>query len=113
MEATVYRPLSVVAFNANGIGRQAYELRKQMQDLKIDVALFKNTPENTYEVQHPKLSYTVYRNDRLYGNKDGTAVEVKTVIPQNYVDLPPLLSLEATRVNIPIGHTEMLLASLY
>jgi hypothetical protein len=27
--------------------------------------------------------------------------------------LPPLLSLEATGVSIPIGHTEMLLASVY
>jgi hypothetical protein len=40
MVAIVHRPLKVVAFNANGIGRQAYVLRKQMQNLKIDVALF-------------------------------------------------------------------------
>jgi hypothetical protein len=39
MAATVHRSLKVVAFNANGIGRQAYELRKQMQDLKIVMAL--------------------------------------------------------------------------
>jgi hypothetical protein len=46
MSATVHRPLKFVAFNANGIGRQAYKLRKQMQDLKIDVALFTETSEN-------------------------------------------------------------------
>jgi hypothetical protein len=56
MAATVRRPLKVVAFNANGIGRQAYELRKQLQDLKIDVALFTETTcETTYEVLHSKL----------------------------------------------------------
>jgi hypothetical protein len=40
MAATVQRPLKFVAFNANGTGRQSHEPRKQMQDLKIDVALF-------------------------------------------------------------------------
>jgi hypothetical protein len=29
-----------VTFNVNGIQRQAYEVRKQLQDLKIDVVLF-------------------------------------------------------------------------
>jgi hypothetical protein len=43
LAATVHRPLKVVAFNGNGIGRQAYELRKQMQDVIIDVALFTET----------------------------------------------------------------------
>jgi hypothetical protein len=43
MAAKVLRPLKVVAFNANGIGRQDYELRKQLQDLKIDVAIFTET----------------------------------------------------------------------
>jgi hypothetical protein len=30
---TVYRPLKVVAFNANGIWRRSYELSRQLQDL--------------------------------------------------------------------------------
>jgi hypothetical protein len=55
----------------------------------------------------------IYRNDRLDGNKGGTGVAVEKVIPHTYVDLPPLLSLEATGASIPIGHTEMLLASVY
>jgi hypothetical protein len=57
MAAEVHRPLKDVAFNANSIGRQAYELRKQLQDQKIDVALFMETSETTYEVLHSKLSY--------------------------------------------------------
>jgi hypothetical protein len=36
MATRVHRPLKVLAFNANGIGRQRYELSKQ---LHIDVAL--------------------------------------------------------------------------
>jgi hypothetical protein len=40
-------------------------------------------------------------------------LQSKRESPHTYVDLPPLLSLEATWVSIPIGHTEMLLASVY
>jgi hypothetical protein len=58
-------------------------------------------------------NHHIYRNDRLDGNKGGTAVAVKNGIPHSYVDLQSLLSLEATGVSIPIGHTEMLLASVY
>jgi hypothetical protein len=54
MAARVHGPLTVVAFNANGIGRQAHELRKQMQDLKIDVSHFSDTSETTYEILHYK-----------------------------------------------------------
>jgi hypothetical protein len=40
MASRVHRPLKIIAFNANGIGRQ---LSKQLQDLIIDVALFSDT----------------------------------------------------------------------
>jgi hypothetical protein len=40
---TVHRPLKFVAFNSTGFGRHAYKLRKQMQELKIDVARFSET----------------------------------------------------------------------
>jgi hypothetical protein len=109
MAAIVHRPLKV--FNVNGIGRQAYKLRKQLQDLKIDVALF----TETHLKPHMRFcipNYHIYRNDSLDGNKGGIAVAVKKGIPHTYVDLPPLLSLEAI-VSIPIGYTEMLFASLY
>jgi hypothetical protein len=36
-------PLKVIAFNANGISKQRYELSKHLQDLHIDVALFRDT----------------------------------------------------------------------
>jgi hypothetical protein len=57
MVVAVHRPLKAVAFNANGTGRQAYELRKQMQELKIVVALFSQTSETAHEVLHSKLPY--------------------------------------------------------
>jgi hypothetical protein len=58
-------------------------------------------------------NYHIYRHDRLDRNKGGSAIAVKRGIPHTYVDLPPLLLLEATGVSIPIGHTEMLLAFVY
>jgi hypothetical protein len=48
MATRVHRPHKVLAFNANGIGRQCYELSKQLQDLHVDVVLFfKDTSETT------------------------------------------------------------------
>jgi hypothetical protein len=42
-----------------------------------------------------------------------TAVAVIKGIPHNHVDLPPLVSVEATGVCIPIGNSEVLLAAFY
>jgi hypothetical protein len=39
MDARVHWPLKVIAFNADGIWRQRYDLSKQLQDLHIDVVL--------------------------------------------------------------------------
>jgi hypothetical protein len=44
MTSRVHRPLKILAFNANGIGRQRHKLSKQLQDLSIDVVLFSETP---------------------------------------------------------------------
>jgi hypothetical protein len=49
MATRVHRPLKVLAFNANGIGRQRYELSKQLQELRIDVALLSETHLKPYE----------------------------------------------------------------
>jgi hypothetical protein len=58
-------------------------------------------------------NYHICWNDYKDEHKGGTAVAVKKDIPHSYVDLPPLLSAQATGVCIPIGHAEMLLASVY
>jgi hypothetical protein len=55
MANRVYRPLIVIAFNANGILRQRYELSKQLQDLCMDVTLFSETclkPDERFSVQN-------------------------------------------------------------
>ncbi|PNF35683.1 hypothetical protein B7P43_G17443 [Cryptotermes secundus] len=102
MATRVHRPLKVIAFNANGIGRQRYELSKQLQDLHVDVALFSETHLKPHE-RFFIPNYYFYRIDRQSGRNGGTAVAVRKGIPHNHVDLPPLVSVEATGVCIPIG----------
>jgi hypothetical protein len=84
MAATVHRPLKVVAFNDNDIGRQAYELRKQMKDLKIYVTLFMETHLKPY-MRFYIPNYQIYPKDRLDRNKGGTAVAVKKGMPHTYL----------------------------
>jgi hypothetical protein len=59
------------------------------------------------------MSYRFYRIDDYPGRKGGTAVAVRKGIPHNHVDLPPLVSVEATGLCIPIGNSEILFASVY
>jgi exonuclease III len=111
MATRVHRPLKVVAFNANGIGRQRYELSKQLQEQRVDVALLSETSKLHERFYIP--NYQVYRTDSFPGIKGGTAVAVKKGIPHNHADVPPLDSIEATGVCIPIGNSELLLTAVY
>jgi hypothetical protein len=45
--------------------------------------------------------------------KEGTEVAVRKAIPHSNIDLPPLVSVEATGVCIPIGNRQILLAAVY
>jgi hypothetical protein len=76
MTSRVHRALKILAFNANGIGRQRHELSKQLQDLIIDVALFSETHERFFIT-----NYHVYRMDRYPGSKGGIAIAVSKGIP--------------------------------
>jgi hypothetical protein len=109
MAARFHRPL---AFNANGIGRQRCELSKQLQELHIDVALFSETHLKPHE-RFFIPNYHFYRTDRFPGRKGGTAVAVRKGVPHNHVDLHPFISIEATGVCIPIGNSELMLATVY
>jgi hypothetical protein len=112
MTSRVHRPLKILAFNANCIGRQHHELNKQLQDLRIDVALF----SETYLKPHERFfitNYYVYRKDRYPGRDGGTAVAVKKGIPHDHVELPALVSIEETGVCIPDGNYVVLLAAVY
>jgi hypothetical protein len=108
----IHKPLKVIAFNGNDICKHRYELSKQLQDLYVDVALFSEThlkPHERFFIPNCHL----YRTDRYLARKGGTAVAVRKDILHYHVDLPPLVSVEATRVCIPLGHSEILLAAVY
>jgi endonuclease/exonuclease/phosphatase family metal-dependent hydrolase len=73
------------------------------------VALFSETQLKPHERFYIP-NFHLYRTDRHPG---GTAVAVRKGIPHNHVDLPPLISVEATGVCIPIGNSQVLLAAVY
>jgi hypothetical protein len=75
MANRIHRPLKDIAFNANGIGRQRYELSKLLQDLHVDVALFSETHIEAHERFYIP-NYNFYRVDRHPGMKGGIAVVV-------------------------------------
>jgi hypothetical protein len=78
----------------------------------IDVALFSETHLKPHE-RFFTPNYQFYQTDLYPGRKGGTAVEVRKGIPYNHVDQPPLVSVEATGVCIPIGNSEVRLAGVY
>jgi hypothetical protein len=112
MATRIYRPLEVIAFNENGIARQRYELSKQLQELHVDVALFSGIHLKSHE-RFFIPNYHFYRTDRYLGRKGGTAVAVRKGIPHYHVNLPPLVSVEATGVCMPLGNIEVLLAAVF
>jgi hypothetical protein len=96
----------------NGISKQHYKLSKQLQALHIDVALFSETHLKPHERFYIP-NYHFHRIDHHPGRKGRTAVGVRKGIPHMHVDLPPLISVEATGICIPIGNKEILLAAVY
>jgi hypothetical protein len=112
MASRVHRPISVIAFNANGIGRQRYELSKQLQDLHVDVALFSGTHLKPHKRLHIP-NYNFYLIDLHPGREGSGDVAVRQGVPHNHADLPPLMSIQPTGVCIPNGDSDILLAAVY
>jgi hypothetical protein len=109
LATTLHRPLEVRAFNANVIGRQCYEVSKQLQDLHIDLALF----SEIHLKPHERFFIPNYLTNRYPGRKGETAIAVRKCIPHNYVNLPSIVSVVATGVCIPIVNCEVLFAAVY
>jgi hypothetical protein len=97
MPATVHRPLKIIAFNANGIGNQACNVRNQLQDLKIDMALFSET-HLKHHMRFYIPQYDIYQTDHEDWHKGGAPITVKKGIPHTCIYLPPALSVEAAGV---------------
>jgi hypothetical protein len=80
MTARFHRPLKLIAFNANDIWRQNYELNKQLKGLNIDVALLSEIDLKPHE-RFFVPNFLFYRTDRFPGRKCGTAVAAIKVFP--------------------------------
>jgi hypothetical protein len=80
MAARVHRPLKVIAFNANGIARQRYELSKQLQDLSIDVVLFSETHLKPHE-RFFIPNYNFYRTDGGHAEKAELPLQLGKAFP--------------------------------
>jgi hypothetical protein len=112
MAARVHRLVEVIAFTANGIWRQRYELSsKHLQDLHKDAALIKKTHLKPHE-RFFIPNYCFFQTDCFLGRKGQTVIAVRKGIPCNHVDLSPLASIEATGACIQIGNSKMLLAAV-
>jgi hypothetical protein len=79
--------------------------------LNYDVALLSETHLKSHE-RFFIPNYHFYWPDCFPGREGGTAVEVRKGVPHTHVDLPPLVSIEATGVCILIGNNEVLLAAV-
>jgi hypothetical protein len=76
MASRFHRPLKILSLNANGILRQCHELSKQLEYLRIHVALLSEThlkPHEKFFLQN----YNVYRIDLYPGKKGRTAIAVR------------------------------------
>jgi hypothetical protein len=80
MATRVHRPLKVIAFNANGIGRQPYDLRKQLQDLRVDVALFSETHLKPHEGFYFR-NYHFYRTGATRAEKAKLPLQLEKAFP--------------------------------
>jgi hypothetical protein len=114
MAARIQRQLKIIEVNANGILRHHYELSKELQDLHIDVllALLSKTHLKSHDTSNVP-NHHFYHTDRFPGRKGETVIAVSKGIPHNHAVLPPLVSIEATWVCIPIGNIEVPLAAVY
>jgi hypothetical protein len=111
MTTRIQRHLKVVAFNANGIGRQHYELSEQLLKLQIVVALLLEThlkPHESFFI----LNYQLYQNDCFLAIKGRTA-QTEMVFLTSMYNLHSHVSAEATEICILIRNSQVLLAAAY
>jgi hypothetical protein len=58
-------------------------------------------------------NYHIYRTESFPDRQVGTAAAVTKSIPYSCVDLPPLVSVEATGLCVKIVNSEILFADVY
>jgi hypothetical protein len=93
MMARVHRPLKFLAFHANGIARQRYELSAAARATHWRVCALWDTSETSWEFLYSKSLLSHWQSS---GQKRRNCLAVGKGNPHNHVDLLPLVSQEAT-----------------
>jgi hypothetical protein len=79
--------------------------------LYINAALLSETHLKHHE-RFLTPNYPFHWTDCFPGRKGGTAGAIRKGILQNHVDLPPLISIEAPGICIPIDNSDVLLVAV-
>lgn len=99
-------------FNANGIKRQKLLFIQFLKDNRVDIALLSETflkPNTAFKIPN----YKILRNDRTEGRKGGTAIAIKSCLPFQKLDLPPLETIEATAIKLLTSKDPIVIISAY
>jgi hypothetical protein len=93
------------------LGGSTMKLSKQLQDLHIDPC-FQRHIWNFMRGFFSKIITFIELTTTPTGKAE-LPIAVRKRIIHNHVDLPLLISVEATGVNIPVGNDKVLLATVY
>ena len=94
------RPISIMAFNANGIEGQTRELEIVLAERNVDILLLNETHLKKKD-KFKLRNYYVYRNDREDGPLGGTAICVKKQIGHRVASIPNLPFIEISGIFLP------------
>ena len=107
------RPVSIMAFNANGIDGQIDELEMVLHERNIDILLLNETHLKTKDKFRLK-NYHIYRNDRKDGPLGGTAICVKKQIGHRVASIPKLQFIEISGILLPTSNNkEIFIGAIY
>jgi len=102
----------ILNFNANGIYQDRLTLQELLHSLDVDVALICETKVPVW-FQWRVPGYKVYNTRGPNPPFGGTAVLVKANITHALVDIPRLISLQATAIKIELEGFETVIGALY
>ena len=110
---TCERPVSIMAFNANGIEGQINELEMVLYERDIDILLLNETHLKDKD-KFKLINYYTYRNDRKDGPLGGTAICVKKQIGHRVATIPNLQFIEISGILLPTSNNkEIFIGAIY
>lgn len=106
------RNLTLAIWNATGVNHKKRELELFIQQHSIDVVLLTETHLKPY-MPFKLRNMFIYRTDRLARAGGGTAICIRRSLAHHVVPIPPLLSMEATAVQIHTNTQDVTFVATY